>query len=210
MTRFPPPHRLNRPVRPVITLTELLWALIGLLLTIGGTLLKAAIAGFPWHWTSQSVPLHFLGVNYQIGAVLLIGCLGGKNAAVMSQIAYLGLGLVGFPVFAQGGGIGYLKEPSFGYLVGFIPGAWLCGYFAFKTPPRLESLAFSCVCGLLVIHLTGIVYLLMAYSFKWIDAATQPLFKSLLNYSINLLPGQFAVVCATTVLAFVMRRLMFY
>ncbi|KAM3101446.1 biotin transporter BioY [Phormidesmis sp. 146-12] len=213
MTRFPrsklQPRRLNRSVR-VITVTELLWALIGLLLTIGGTLLKASITGLPWTWTSQTVPLHFLGVNYQIGAVLLVGCLGGKNAAVISQIAYLALGLVGFPVFAQGGGLGYLKEPSFGYLIGFIPGAWICGYFAFKTPPRLESLAFSSLCGLLTVHLTGIVYLILAYSLNWVDAAKQPFFKSLLNFSVNLLPGQFAVVCAVTVLAFVMRRLMFY
>lgn len=210
MTRFPPPRRLNRPVRPVITITELLWALIGLLLTIGGTLLKASITAMPWSWNSQTVPLHFLGVSYQIGAVLLVGCLGGRNAAVMSQIAYLALGLVGFPVFAQGGGLSYLKEPSFGYLLGFIPGAWVCGYFAFKTPPRLESLAFSCICGLLMIHLTGIVYLVLAYLLKWVDAASNPFFKSFFSYSVNLLPGQLAVVCAVTVLAFVMRRLMFY
>ncbi|NJR50066.1 MAG: biotin transporter BioY [Leptolyngbyaceae cyanobacterium CSU_1_3] len=210
MTWLSPSYRLNRPVRSVITVTELLWALIGLLLTIGGTLLKASITGMPWTWSSQAVPLHFLGVSYQIGAVLLIGCLGGKNAAVMSQIAYIALGLVGFPVFDRGGGLSYLREPSFGYLLGFVPGAWVCGYFAFRTPPRLESLAFSNLCGLVVIHLTGIVYLIFAYLLKWVDADKYPFFKSLFSFSVNLLPGQFAVLCAVTVLAFVMRRLMFY
>ena len=76
----------------------MLWALTGLLLTIGGTLLKASITDVPWAWTPQTIPLHLLGVSYQIGAVLLVGCLGGKNAAVISQIAYLLLGLAGFEI----------------------------------------------------------------------------------------------------------------
>ncbi|WP_083582821.1 biotin transporter BioY [Phormidesmis priestleyi] len=196
--------------RPTITLTDMLWALTGLLLTIGGTLLKASIADAPWTWTPQTVPLHFLGVSYQIGAVLLVGCLGGKNAAVISQIAYLLLGLAGFEIFSDGGGIHYFSKPSFGYLLGFIPGAWLCGYLAFKTPPRLESLAFSCFCGLLVIHLTGIFYLFLSYGLKWADAEALSLWDALKTYSLTPLPGQFAVVCAVTVLAFAMRRLMFY
>jgi biotin transport system substrate-specific component len=201
---------MTKPVRPRITLTDLLWALIGLILTIGGTLLRASITGLPWTWTPQTVPLHFLGVSYQIGAVLLVGCLGGKNAAVMSQIAYLGLGLAGFEIFNEGGGLSYISKPSFGYLLGFIPGAWLCGYFAFRTPPRLESLAFSCLCGLLTIHLTGILYLLLSYGLKWTKPDALPLWNALFNYSISPLPGQLAVVCAVTVLAFLLRRLMFY
>lgn len=193
-----------------ITLTDMLWALIGLMLTIGGTLLKAAIASVPWLWTPESVPLHFLGVNYQIGAVLLIGCLGGKNAAVMSQIAYLALGLAGFPVFSQGGGMQYLSSPSFGYLLGFLPAGWICGYLAFKMPPRLESLAFSGLAGLLTIHAIGIPYLILGSIFRWVNLGEQSLWQAFLTYSVNLFPGQLAVTCSVAVLAFVMRRMMFY
>jgi biotin transport system substrate-specific component len=187
------------------------------MLTIGGTLLRASMlaphfvfAGAPWIWTPQSVPLHFLGVSYQIGAVLLIGCLGGKNAAVMSQIAYLALGLAGFPVFSQGGGIQYLVSPSFGYLLGFVPGAWVCGYLAFKAPPRLESLAFSGFCGLFVIHLTGIAYLILGSMLRWVNLESSSVWQAFLTYSINLLSGQLAVTCAIAVLAFFLRRIMFY
>lgn len=207
MTRTPLRRSPARSRRFRITLTDLLWALIGLMLTIGGTLLRASIAGVPWN--SPSVPLHFLGVSYQIGAVLLIGCLGGKNAAVMSQIAYLALGLAGFPVFSQGGGIQYLSAPSFGYLLGFVPGAWVCGYLAFKVPPRLESLAFSGLCGLVMIHTIGILYLILGSLFQWIKLEGS-LWQAFLTYSINLLPGQLAVTCAIAVLAFVLRRMMFY
>ncbi len=210
MTRTPLRRPQARSRRFRITLTDLLWALIGLMLTIGGTLLKASIMDAPWTWTPQSVPLHFLGVSYQIGAVLLVGCLGGKNAAVMSQIAYLALGIAGFPVFSQGGGIQYLSSPSFGYLLGFVPGAWCCGFLAFKAPPRLESLTFSGLSGLFVIHLTGIAYLILGSTLQWISLESTSIWQAFLTYSINLLPGQIAVTCAIAVLAFMLRRVMFY
>lgn len=194
----------------MVTLTELLWALIGLLLTIGGGFLQAAILAGPWSWTLAGIPANLLGVNYQIGAVLLVSCLGGRNAGVISQIAYLGLGLTGvLPVFAQGGGLGYLREPSFGYLLGFLPGAWVCGYLAFSAKPRLEWLAAACMSGLAAIHGTGIAYLLLMHGARW--AAKEPsLVESLSVLSGQRLPSQIAVVCAVTVVAFLMRRMMFY
>lgn len=189
--------------------TELLWALIGLILTIGGTFLEAFMATPTLG--PMSFQTHSLGVTYQFGAALLVGCLGGKNAAALSQIAYILLGLTWFPVFAQGGGFSYLKEPSFGYILGFIPGAWLCGYLAFKASAKLESLAFSCLCGLLSIHVTGMIYMAATYGLGLVNMRTGlPLQQSLMKYSLYPLPGQFAIVCAVTVVAFTLRHLMFY
>ncbi|MFB2983708.1 biotin transporter BioY [Microseira sp. BLCC-F43] len=189
--------------------TEYLWALIGLILTIGGTFLEASVTDFPWHWSQSGIPTHSLGVTYQIGAVLLVGCLGGKNAGAMSQIAYLALGLAWLPVFDQGGGLAYLKQPSFGYLLGFVPGAWLCGFLAFKRPPTLENLAFSCVCGLVVVHLIGLVCLVFSHYIGWGTSETS-IGQAALRYSFYPLPGQLALICAVTVLSFILRRLMFY
>lgn len=187
----------------MVTLTELLWALIGLLLTIGGNFVQASILSLP-------LGIQDLKVTYQIGAVLLVGCLGGKNAAVISQIAYIVLGLAGFQLFSQGGGLGYFLKPTFGYLLGFIPGAWICGYLAFRSAPRLEWLALSCLAGLTAIHAVGALYLAIAHGLKFPEAGKLPLTQALLTYSGYLLPGQLAVVCAIAVLAFLMRRAMFY
>lgn len=192
------------------TYTELLWAFIGLLLTIGSTFLEAFVAMPSLTWGPHGLHTYSLGVTYQVGAVLLVGCLGGKNAAALAQLAYLLLGLTWFPVFAQGGGIGYLTKPSFGYLLGFVPGAWLCGYLAFKTVPRLESLMLSCLWGLLAIHLIGISYLTLASSLHWVDLTGMSLMEAIVKYSLSPLPGHLAIVCAVTVLAFTLRHLMFY
>ncbi|MEO0456215.1 MAG: biotin transporter BioY [Cyanobacteria bacterium P01_A01_bin.114] len=192
---------------------ELLWALIGLILTIGATWLEA-FATLPWIWFQPGTNFYPLGVNFQVGAVLFTGCMGGPNAAALSQIAYLSLGLVlyqtfGLQVFTQGGGLSYLREPQFGYLLGFIPAAWVCGFLAFRYGPKLERLALSCLGGLIFVHAVGTVYMLLAYGLRWVET-TKPLGAALMEYSVRALPGQLVVVCAVSVLAYVMRRLMFY
>lgn len=185
----------------------LLWAFIGLLLTIGGTFVEASIPIPVWPFNLESVSTYSLGVTYQVGAVLLVGCLGGKNAGVLSQVAYLILGLSGFQIFAHGGGLGYFQEPSFGYLLGFVPGAWICGYLAFRTPLKLESLGLSCLAGLAAIHLVGLSYLggislLRIIPETWAIAVWQ--------YSLQPLLGQLVVVCAVAVVSLILRRLLFY
>ncbi|MEH1890013.1 MAG: biotin transporter BioY [Nostoc sp.] len=189
---------------------QLLWSMIGLLLTMGSTFLEAYGITLPWNWSKHGIQTFSLGVTFQIGAVLLVGCLGGKNAGALSQIAYLVMGLTLLPVFADGGGLGYVKLSQFGYLLGFIPGAWICGFFAFKARPRLETLAFSCICGLLTLHLWGITYLIISYIFQWKGTENLPLMQVILRYSWFPLPGQLSVVCAVTVIAYVLRHLMFY
>lgn len=188
---------------------QLLWSLIGLLLTIGGTFVQASVTNVPTSWSEgiQTIPI---GASYQIGAVLLVSCLGGKNAGALSQIAYIILGLTFLPVFGQGGDISYIKQPQFGYILGFVPGAWICGYLAFQLPRKLEYLAFSCLCGMLTIHLFGLGYLVLSQIFHWTSAQTLSLLQIALNYSFYPLPGQLAVVCAVTVLAYGWRLLMFY
>ena len=164
----------------------------------------------PWHWSNDGITTHLLGVPFQIGAVLLVGCLGGKNAGALSQIAYLAIGLSGISVFYEGGGLGYLSKPSFGYLLGFVPGAWLCGYLAFQSKVRLESLAFSCFCGLTTIHFCGFTYLLGLQIFSPAHRGVITFFQSIWQYSISPFPGQMAVLCAVSLLAFFLRQVMFY
>lgn len=157
-------------------------------------------------WNSESV----FGCHLPSWRGAASGCLGGRNAGAISQIAYLVIGLTLFPIFAQGGGIDYLKQPQFGYLLGFIPGAWVCGFLAFQGSPKLESLAFSCTCGLLSIHLTGLSYLILTHALSWANTQALSLVQAAFKYSFYPIPGQLAVVCAVTVLAYCLRHLMFY
>lgn len=198
------PSNFYKPSLPEV----ILWAAIGLILTIGSTFVQAYTIAAPWFWQG-GVEVKTLGVSYQIGAVLLIACLGGKNAALLSQLAYVGLGLIGLPVFDRGGGLEYLQEPSFGYLIGFILGSWVCGLVAFKTLVKLSSLILSCFLGLVVIHVTGIIYLTGIYYTVGLGERINSLFQAISIYSFHPFPSQLAVICAASLIAFVMRKLMF-
>ncbi|MGF1481942.1 MAG: biotin transporter BioY [Cyanophyceae cyanobacterium] len=188
---------------------QLLWAIAGLLLTIAGTFIEAFIASPPWQW-SQGIHVQPLGITYQIAAVLLTGCLGGQNAGAISQVAYVVLGLFWLPVFAYGGGIEYVKEPSFGYILGFIPGAWLCGWLAFRTKAKPETLALSAIGGLAMIHGFGILYLVGLATLAPGSAIAQDLQQAIATYSLAPLPGQLVAVCGVAVVGYVFRKILLY
>jgi biotin transport system substrate-specific component len=214
------PQSMTRISRPYI----LTWTIVGLVLTIGANFLPAYIVSSPFQWFSTGITPYPLGFKCQVGAVLLVSCLGGRTAGVLAQIAYISIGLVFLKIFNDGGGIEYLYKPNFGYLLAFIPGAWVCGQLAFKrfSPGQsnssstklpslqLEHLGLSCFCGLATIHLCGISYLVL---FKLIDlqqSGNFQLFNSILSYSIYPLLSQLILACAATSIAFILRRIMFY
>jgi biotin synthase len=63
--------------------------------------------------------------------VNLAGILLGKKGGALAVGVYIALGLIGIPIFAEGGGIGYVLNPKFGYLIGFFVGAY-CGGAVFE------------------------------------------------------------------------------
>ena len=196
--------KVHTPPLPEI----ILWATIGLILTIGGTFIPAYAIASPWHWGEQGVQIQTLQVSYQIGAVLLTGCLGGSGAGLLSQLAYVVLGLTWLPIFDRGGGWEYIQEPNFGYLLGFILGAWVCGVLAFKSKANLNLLAGSCLAGFLTIHLTGIIYLAILPHLPGVDRQLDSVWQNIMTYSVHPLSGQLVVVCAITLIAYLVRKLM--
>jgi biotin transport system substrate-specific component len=202
---------LDKPNRPhVPPLPEvMLWTCIGIILTAAGTFIPASSFAAPWSWWGGGFGVQTLGVSYQVGAVLLTACLGGKNAAMLSQVIYILLGLSGLPIFDRGGGSIYLQQPHFGYLIGFVVGAWLCGWLAFQSLAKFATLIASSMVGLFTIHLVGITYLTIMYFITGLGAEIDSLTQAIAIYSLQPLPGQIAVVCATSLIAFVMRKIMF-
>jgi len=101
------------------------------------------------------IPLPLVPFTLQSLFVLLSGAILGSKMGALSQGLYLFLGLVGLPVFAYGGGPGYVLQPTFGYLLGFIGGA----YFIGKLQERFR---YHCLWGILGVLLSGnlVIYFL--------------------------------------------------
>jgi biotin transport system substrate-specific component len=109
------------------------------------------------------IPLPYVPFTLQILFVFLAGSLMGSKRGVQSQLVYVGIGLAGLPVFTQGGGIGYLLQPTFGYLLGYIIAAYVIGWVIerISKPQTVHFIIANCL-GLLVVYLLGVPYLYLA------------------------------------------------
>jgi len=103
-----------------------------------------------------------LGGDYftlQFLFTLLAGLILGARLGMFAVASYVIIGLLGVPVFASGGGLGYIIQPTFGYLLGFILQAYFCGKFSRK----LQQINFSSVLGvntvgMLIVYAIGVTW----------------------------------------------------
>lgn len=108
-----------------------------------------------------SIPTPFgVPLTFQLFFAVYAGLLLTVQSAVLSQLIYLVIGLIGIPVFAYGGGIGYVVNPTFGYLIGFLLGAGIISFLV----KRLKATKFPMILGISVlgyaaIYLFGNLYL---------------------------------------------------
>jgi len=86
---------------------------IGGLVALGITLLTLC--------AQITIPLNPVPITLQSVAVLFLGLTFPRKAALQSAFAYLGLGILGLPLFTNANhGLSYFMGPTFGYLVGFV------------------------------------------------------------------------------------------
>lgn len=94
--------------------------------------------------------------------VLLAGLLLGSRRAFRSVAVYLITGLIGFPIFARGGGPAYLLRPTFGFLLGFALAAWAIGFLCEKLrPTKSVTWFFTTLAGFVIYYGMGILYFYM-------------------------------------------------
>ena len=106
------------------------------------------------------IPIPYLPITLQVFFVFLAGILLGPRLGALSQIVYLTLGLVGLPIFAEGGGLGYVFHPSFGFIIGFVFVSFFTGYFLATH----EKLSFTrilvvCIIGVIILYIIGVPYM---------------------------------------------------
>ena len=145
------------PVRTLALQTTLVVAAVGLL------------AASAW----LSVPFYPVPLTMQTLAVLLIGGLLGPRAGAAAVVGYLALGLAGAPVFHGGlAGAAVLGGPTGGYLIGFVPAAFVMGYAserALRTkrrslPGQLSLLAAGALLAELAVYAVGLPWLGFLYT----------------------------------------------
>lgn len=104
------------------------------------------------------IPMPPSAITLQFLCAAMAGVLLGKKYGALSQAVYTVLGLAGLPVFSQGGGIGYVLQPTFGFTLGLIAAAWITGRLAHgsHSPGRI---ALACTAGLGALYAVGLPYM---------------------------------------------------
>tara|TARA_Y100001968_G_scaffold294222_1_gene300644 strand:- start:3266 stop:3838 length:573 start_codon:yes stop_codon:yes gene_type:complete len=115
------------------------------------------------------IPLH---ANWQIQGLFLTSLLCGPEIGTISAISYLIIGLFYLPVFHGGGSVGYILTNEFGYLLGFIPAAWTCGFLAKRnSKANLINYSIYTFISLCILHFIGITYMVFGTIFGfWLDS----------------------------------------
>ncbi|HEY63954.1 MAG TPA: biotin transporter BioY [Caldilineae bacterium] len=135
---------------------------------LGGIALFAALTALTARVT---IPLPFtpVPVTLQVLAVLLAGLTLGARAGAASQLAYLTAIAVGLPLSAKGlGGPAAFLGPTGGYLVAFVPAAYVVGALA---RPGWRTWA-AMLAGVAVIYLGGASWLAIWLGGDWGKAWT--------------------------------------
>ena len=117
-----------------------------------------------------SLPILAIPFTFQFIISLLTGIVLGARRALLAQGLYLMMGLIGLPVFAKGGGLAYVFEPSFGYLIGMALGAGLVGFFADRLDPQGHGLVIwkqipINFLSLAIVYTLGVSYLFLIKNF---------------------------------------------
>ncbi|MEG0546518.1 MAG: biotin transporter BioY [Oscillospiraceae bacterium] len=112
------------------------------------------------------IPVPIVPFTLQFAFVLLAGLLLPKKFSLISVLTYIFMGLVGLPVFAEGGGISYILRPSFGYIIGFAVAAYVIGFIIEKSAtPHYKRLLTASFIGLFIVYFFGMIYYYLMSNF---------------------------------------------
>ncbi len=107
------------------------------------------------------LPITMVPVTLSVLAVGLTGGLLNKGAAVLAQLVYLLLGLVGLPVFSGfGSGPGVLFGPTGGYLIAYPVMAFVIAFAREKAAKRARRVAVpaAMLAAMAILYLLGTVW----------------------------------------------------
>ena len=126
-------------------ISKLAFFLLGIILLSVSS--KVSIPFYPVPMTFQTFVVYFIAAS--------MGMIG-----FYSTLSYVILGLMGLPIFAAGGGIGYVMSPTFGFLYGMIISSFFIAYFSKNLfDKNILKITLYIFVGAILIFLCGILHL---------------------------------------------------
>ena len=143
------------------------------------------------------IPIGITSITLQFMFTAMAGILLGAKDGSISQIVYILIGLIGFPVFTMGGGFSYVLQPTFGFLLGLIPAAFIIGRMC-QDNLSFSRIFFACILGLAVLYAIGLPYMYLVCNLYLGKALS---IGYVLTYGMLIyLPGDFLKIIVCTLL----------
>ena len=99
-------------------------------------------------------------ITFQTLGVMLAGAILGARKGFLAVLLLLALVAAGLPLLSGGrGGLGVFVGPSVGYLLGWLPGVLVIGWFTARLLPRyriLPALGATALGGIVAVYLVGV------------------------------------------------------
>ena len=97
-------------------------------------------------------------ITWQIPTIIFLSLIFKRKVVYIAFSIYLFLGLFIIPIFHQGGSLGYLLTPNFGYLLGIYPLIIRIDKLNTKKKIQISEFIKSGILGITAMHITGILY----------------------------------------------------
>ena len=113
------------------------------------------------------IPLQFIDksrnnieipITWQIPTIILLTLIFNKKVVFKAFSIYIILGLFIAPVFHQGGSIGYLLTPNFGYLLGIYPLIKIIDNLNSQKKINVSKFLVNGFIAIIAMHITGIFF----------------------------------------------------
>tara|TARA_Y100000991_G_scaffold134119_1_gene101042 strand:- start:86 stop:658 length:573 start_codon:yes stop_codon:yes gene_type:complete len=140
----------------MIKFNNLIEVFISLQIIIISTFIPVFIA-IPF--TNKLISTFEIPITWQLPSIVIITLIFKGNVVIKAFSIYLIIGLFFIPVFDQGGSLGYLLTPNFGYLLGMYPLIKIIDNLnkRKKTIKYYDLLKYG-ILGICCLHLIGIIY----------------------------------------------------
>lgn len=151
------------------------------------------------------IPFPLVPLTFQTVVAVLAGLLLGPLYGTAAVGVYIFMGLIGLPVFTNGGGFAYVVQPTFGYILGFAAAAFVAGLIGGKGKITLLRALVAGGIGFLVNYLVGVPYFLLIWHFYMHNGGV---WEAAITYNFLYMPKDFALCLLAGFLAWRVRPLL--
>ena len=135
------------------------YKLIEILVSLQSLVITTMIPVYiPLPFIDRSINNIEIPVTWQIPTLILLTLMYHKRVIYRALSLYIFLGLFILPVFHEGGSIGYLLSPNFGYLLGMYPLIKIIDNLNNRDRLCARNFLKNGLTAISAMHITGIIY----------------------------------------------------